>query len=1179
MKLGHHTHWLALGLLALPLFSCGGSGSSGGGATFTIASQVQDLTLDANGRTTVITFSAVPAGLAPANFDSSGAQTATAVAVVGSTVQVTWDTFLSPADTMRVTGVTGLVSVFAPITTSDASVPTFTITDGTQVAGLGGDTIEVTFAGTNIDPVAVANVGSWDLVVNGQTQDLTGTLFAFNAGTQILTITTGTTANLHAAFTLAASSLSSVGGTALATAPIVGAATGDLVAPTLVGVRQRLDLDEFGRTVEFEFDKPMDPDTAVLLPNFGVVLPDSVTGVTANGTGETLTATFNSPMVPGTDSITLTGLVDHHGNAFPNGAQAVAAFNPVAAVFDVGALPTATTVTNEGGDVVVVTTTQAFDPDSAEDPLRWIFNYDGGNINLATQTLTYDLLNKQLTIDLDFDMKNTLAFSITGSGVVEVDGQAFNLGVAGTVSGDTTDVTVVGVQQNRALFPAGNVLDVTLSEDVEQVAAELNGNWPLAGGPTVTGAELLMPGLNVVRLTLDAPGTPVDVTVTAQNLEDLAGNIMPAPEALLAVTSSDSTAPAPSTAVGTAVEGALNDTVVVVFDDDMISSEVLVPTNWTVESPVGTPFDTTGATVTYDGPSRTASLEFDNLTTTNFTNGDDFNVTFTGLRDIAGNTVTNAVLAGNIASETTLPQVHEIWRDGVTTDEIVIVFTEPCGFLDDLYVAVSNEDGTRFVLRDNLGVEQAKAADAVILQNGLAVRIGFSTPVMATDTIDVLGVTDLAGNPMFPAMTFPTIVEDASVPALDTGVSAFTVATGERNDTVTVVYDVPMNPWSLLDVQNYTFSPALNLDQASLVFDGTSTVTITLDGAAADDLLDGTNYDLTVNNVFSAQGIPRTVADTELAIAAAGDAVIPDLIGGSLTIDPQTADALMFETTEALNFLSAIAFANYDHNGGNVAVQAELLTPRSIRIIFGTGVNPAIGEMTAFSFDDLAGNNSGVIARAVTAADAAAPNVLSVAATAVEGVGADFITVTWDESIDQVTGLDIANYTFTNNGNPVSLIGASLRYNSLDHSVTFELPAGVDLDPAFQIVSSISNITDVSGNSIGGPITPAGAIGGDVAAPSISEAFVNLRQSPTATVIDVLFDEDVNTGFSGLFPAWGTSGVANVTSATVIDNKFIRLTLDAPLIQGETVDITTGLPDLAGNIQSNAGNLTVTPQF
>ncbi len=1179
MKLGHHTHWLALGLLAFPLFSCGGSGSSGGGASFTIASQVQDLTLDPDGRTTVITFSALPAGLVPANFDSSGIQTATGITIVGSSVQVTWDTFLSPNDTVRVIGVPGVVSAFGAVTTTDASVPTFTITDGTQTPGLGADVIEVTFAGTRVDPVAAANVGTWALNVNGQAQDLTGSLFSFNAGTQVLTITTGPNANLHAAFTLAATSLDSVGGATLAVTPVVGAATGDLVAPTLVGVRQRLDLDEFGRTVEFEFSEPMDPDTAVLLPNFGVTLPDSVTGVTANLTGETLTATFNSPMVPGTDTITLTGLIDAHGNAFPNGPQAVAAFNPVASMFDGGQLPTATTVADEGGDVVVVKTTQAFDPDSAEDPLRWIFNYDGNNINLATQTLTYDLLNKELTIELDFDMKNTLPFSITGSGVVEVDGQAFNLGIASTVSGDTTDVTVMGIQQNRTLFPAGNVLDVTLSEDVEQVPAELVANWPLAGGPTVVNAELLMPGLNVVRLTLDMPATPVDVTATAQNLEDLAGNVMPAPQTMIALTSSDMTAPTPSAPIATAVEGALNDTIRVTFDDDMIASEVQLAANWTVESPIGTPFDTTGATIAYDGPSKTATLEFDNLLTTNFKNGDDFNVTFAGMRDLGGNTVAGTVLTGNIVSEMNLPEVHTIWRDGVTTDEVVVVFTEPCDLLDDLFAAGTNEDGTRFVLRDNIGAERAKAADAVILQNGLAVRIGFSTPVAVTDTIDVLGVTDMAGNPMFPAMDIATVAEDASIPSLNTGVSTFNAATGERNDTIVVSFDVPMNPWSLLEPQNYTFSPALNLDQASLAFDGTSTVTITLDGAAADDIQNATNYDLTVNDVFSAQGISRNVADTELGITASGDAVIPDLLAGNLRVDPLTADSLLFESTEALNFLSAIAFANYDHNGGNIAQQAELLTPRSIRITFGTGVDPMIGESTSFSYDDLAGNNSGVIMRTVTAADVAAPNVLSVSGMATEGVGGDFITVTWDESIDLVTGLDTANYSFTNNGNAVNLTGATVRYNSLDHSVTFYLLDGVELDPAFQVVSSISNVLDVSGNSVGGPITPSGAVGGDTTAPSVLMAFVNLRESPTATVVDVLFDEDVNTGFSGLFPAWGTSGAANVISATVMDNKFVRLTLDAPLIQGETVDITTGLPDIAGNIQNTPANLVVTPQF
>ena len=104
MKLGHRTHWIALAMLALPLFSCGG-GSSGGGAAFGVTGMVQDLTLDPEGRTTVITFNTLPPGLTAANFESSGAQTATGITIVGNTVQVVWDAFVSPSDMIRVNGV------------------------------------------------------------------------------------------------------------------------------------------------------------------------------------------------------------------------------------------------------------------------------------------------------------------------------------------------------------------------------------------------------------------------------------------------------------------------------------------------------------------------------------------------------------------------------------------------------------------------------------------------------------------------------------------------------------------------------------------------------------------------------------------------------------------------------------------------------------------------------------------------------------------------------------------------------------------------------------------------------------------------------------------------------------------------------------------------------------------
>ena len=212
-------------------------------------------------------------------------------------------------------------------------------------------------------------------------------------------------------------------------------------------------------------------------------------------------------------------------------------------------------------------------------------------------------------------------------------------------------------------------------------------------------------------------------------------------------------------------------------------------------------------------------------------------------------------------------------------------------------------------------------------------------------------------------------------------------------------------------------------------------------------------------------------------------------------------------------------------------------------------------------------------------ADAADPLVVSVAGTAVENEGGDYITVTWNEPIDQTTGLDTANYAFTNNGNPIDLTFATVRYSSIDHSVTFFLPEGEELDPAFQINSTINNVADVSGNALAVAITPSGTITGDTTAPSVLNAFANLREDATGRTIDVLFDEAVDGTFTGAFANWSTSGLASVTAATVVDSQYVRLTLDQALAGGDTVDLATGLNDLANNTQNVGGNLSFAPEL
>ena len=71
-----------------------------------------------------------------------------------------------------------------------------------------------------------------------------------------------------------------------------------------------------------------------------------------------LRVTFASPVVPGVHEVTLSNMMDTHGNAGPSGAQVVTQPSPVVNAFDTSA---AVTVANTGGDYVQATFVQGRD--------------------------------------------------------------------------------------------------------------------------------------------------------------------------------------------------------------------------------------------------------------------------------------------------------------------------------------------------------------------------------------------------------------------------------------------------------------------------------------------------------------------------------------------------------------------------------------------------------------------------------------------------------------------------------------------------------------------------------------------------------------------------------------------------------------------------------------------------
>lgn len=1181
MTIGKHFGRLALAAAATFIAACSSSTDT---SSFNVSGVVQDLTLDADGLVTVVTIEAAPLFMTTANVVADGGQTATNVSVVGPTVQVTWDSRVTPSHNVRVVGVPNVDDSWRSVSSSDPSAPTFTITAATQDVSdnlLGGDTIQVTFAGPRVIQTEAEDHNNWDLEVNGQSLDLSGSAFSLNPGTQVLDITLDGLANLHGSFDLAATAVSSVSDTAMSTSQVAGAATGDAVAPTLTSITQNLTEDALGRVIDLQFDEPMDPVFAAIPANFTNVDHVDAIGLTlilsvTQPTDDMLRLTMSRPVAPGLDQLAHTGLMDAHGNAFAPATETIAV-TPVANSF-----VSVTPVTVEGGaDTVTIVTAQALDPDFAEDPTRWSMDIATVAQTMANQTYSYDVATQTLTITLDSDMVNGDAVDVSSVGQVDVDGDTFTVtATTALASGDAAAPTFVSAVQNRTTDPTGYTVDITFSEAIDIVEAQNSANYTFTPAATILSATRIGADNKVQIVTSDLVMTPGDVQVTiAANIQDLAGNVMAGPSGPNAMTSTDTTAPAINVVSAAAVEGADDDRVLVTFDDDMIEAEVENLANWTFESPVGTGVTVTGCTVDYNALSRTATLTLDSGGLV-LKNEEDVEVSFVTMRDIAGNTVDASAMSATISGETNLPSVHNVWRQDPPMDgTLEIRFSEPCDNLDDLYAAGTNDYGTRFAIRDNIGVLKGYPHTATLMAGGLGVTLNYPFVINLTDTLDVIGAEDLAGNVMFPSMDTVIAAANPTAPA-HSGAPAAVAVSGENNDQIDITFSEDMSPWRIDDPANYSVrtNPGgidVPFGQSDISWDGDRAVTIHLGGV----LRNGTNYDVVLeqdpsNPLRTEQGVAIASADTQ-TVAVSGDITTgPTQVGSTCMVDTTDPNSLIIVFEEAVDETAAEVPGNYDYNTGTIATSATLISPRVVRATFGSPVLAGNSvDIAQASTEDLAGNDSGGVMTLVALNDTTSPLLSSLSAVIVPGDGGDYIDIAFNEQVDTVTALDSSNYAL-DNGGTVSLSGSTMTYDSVTATVRIRLPFGSELDSTQGVTLTVSNVADAAGNVMPAPAPLGGSVTGDAVAPNIANAFTNYRLSPVGNIIEVLFDEDVDTAYIGAPANWSTSGIADISSVEVISSNHCILTLDFSMFAGETIDLDAGLTDVAGNV---AAALSFTP--
>lgn len=1174
---------------ALIILVAGCSSASDTDPQAVLTSAVQDLGIDSDGNTTVLTFDRNPGTITPAKVRTSGSQAVTSVTQNGSVVTVVWDDRVTTAHTVRLLESIDSSGNSVQVTTSDTTPPSFAVNSATQDTGdalLGGDQIVVGFSGVKIVGFTAEDDANWTLATGGNNLDLSDSTLTFNAGAQTLTMDLGPSANIHASFTLTpAAGIVGVSEIALGGGPLVAAATGDSVAPTLTSSEQRIAISADGDVVDFVFNEPMDPLAsnagAFMVNDHGAAPAQTIVFAVQQVDALTLRVTFSAPVVPGLDTIDHMGLLDSHGNALTGATVAVGNAEASANAYT-GVV--ATTVEGFSGDTITVTTSGAFDPDFASNPAYWSIDVDGLTLTLAEHTLTYDLGTRTLTVALqNFDMRNGDAVDVTITGLTDVDGDNFTAAAASVnAGGDVGAPSLVSVTQNRNADGSGKTIDVAFDEDLHAAEAQNTANYTFAPVVTVNTATL-QPDGNTVRLVTQDVIIPGNYTLNvAASVDDLAGNSMGAPSGATTILTTDSTAPTIQLAQAAAIEGADNDTIVVLFDDDMIEAEVENLANWTLESPVGTAISLAGETVSYDSGSRVVTLVLD-AGGQYLVGGDTFQVSMTSMRDLGSNAIDNTAAAGTVSAESNRPSVSLAYVDPGDSTKLVVRFTEPCGPYDDLYHPTNNSTGIHFfVMKTNVGAIKGHPLSATPMAGGLGVTVDFGFVITAGDTVDVIGMTDLAGNLMFPADGEVIVSRNTTLPSMAGG-PAVTAVSGEMNDTIVITFAVDMSPWRLLDASNYsvTTNPGgLSVDLNGAILEQTSAaeVTMTLATGANRDLQGATNYDVSLlllsDPMRSAHGEVLAAQDDQ-TVAVAGDTTTGPSQGGSLAaIDVNTANTLVVVFDEAVDATASTVPANYDYDGGNIATAVTQIGPRCVRVTFGVAVSAGNSvDIMQASAVDLAGNQSaGTITLAILS-DTVAPSLVSVDGFSTPGDGGDYVRVQFTETVSSTDVINSINYSLSN-GAAVSLVGAWFTYESGSSTVSIYLANGVELDVNQTVTVTVSNVADAAGTSMPSAIALAGSITGDPTDPSFDIAFVNYEQNAAGLVIDLKFNEDVDTTYPTIVSSWSTDGSADVVGVEFISSDHVRLLLDASLMAGDQIEIAAGLTDLAGNM---AGALQIVP--
>ncbi|MBI4575084.1 MAG: Ig-like domain-containing protein, partial [Planctomycetes bacterium] len=1004
----------------------GQDGTVGGDAAGpTVLRAVQDTAADPTGATLQLRFDeaveATTAGSA-SSYASSGPATASAALLFDAqSVRVRLQSPATPGvTTLAVQGVKDLAgNLMAPATSLAVAAPDTTPPGLAQVAAEsvpGGPPDEVRVRYDEpVDAVDAVDAARYALESpTGTPLSLSGAGLSYDTAAQTARLQlSGASLAAGASFQVRVTGVRDVFGNAMGSTAAGGTVTTafaglDAEPPRIAGASARSVSGPSNDTVQVVYDEEVDSSAAATLASYRL---ESPTGAQRDLTGSrvaydaatrTATITLDAPaggvtLATGASfTVLVDGVRDAAGNpVYPGTSRAgkvegdATPPRVTGAVQDLGLDPTARTV--------AVDFDEAVDAAAAGAP----GSYSLGTGGPATVSATPQAGGTRVLLAFASAVlpgRDTL----TVKDVRDLAGNVIVTTAQALSSTDGTPPTLAGLAARSASGAANDTVVVTYSEPVVESDAVARSNFVLES-PTGTVLDLGTADLRydaaarATAITLGG-GRPVDLrtgasaTVRLTAVRDLAGNALAAGAAASSQVAGDATPPAIASSAATAVSGAANDTIAVVYDEDVEAAGASDPASYALEQPTGAARPLATATASYDAATRTATLTLGGGSPVDLSTragGDSYTVRVSGVRDLAGNAAAGVSSSGTVGGDRAPPTVARAVQ--VAPDTVDVAFSEVVSAASVLAAGFAATGGA------------PATTSATLLAGGTAVRVVFAAAFPGTGTLEVQGVSDLAGNLLAPVAGQP-VVGDTTPPALAS--SSLVTVSGPGNDRVALTYDEDVQPGTATDPANFALeSPTgtpLSLAGATLAYDAPARTTrLTLAAPART----GASYTAVVGGVKDTAG--NTMAfGTRAAGTVGGDLVAPTVASSS---PPGGSSGVATGTPVEVRFSEAMDPAS--------------ITSSSVRILFGAG-SPVAGTLAL----DASGRVATFTPTAGLAPDATHELAVTTLATDLAGNAATAFTTSFRTAatVLALTAVDPAEGTAAG-GQTVTLTGTGFR--------------------------------------------------------------------------------------------------------------------------------------------------------